>query len=82
MPDDDIAWARATVLHALGGSRFEVKVERPEDGGGLKPRITGSVVVDASGPGFDGMDTLPLQVGGPSIGGAGAGAGDCGSKRW
>lgn len=62
MPDDDIAWVRATVLHALGGSKFEVKVERVEDGGGLKPRLKGSVVVDAAGPGFEGMDTLPLQV--------------------
>ncbi|CAN0001143.1 unnamed protein product, partial [Ectocarpus sp. 12 AP-2014] len=61
VPDDDIAWARATVMHPLGGSRFEVEVERSQERGGLKPRVTGSVVVDASGPGFEGMDSLPLQ---------------------
>eukprot|EP00752_Nemacystus_decipiens_P018668 g16737.t1 len=61
VPDDDIAWARATVLHALGGSKFEVKVERPDDGGGLKPKLTGARVVDVAGEGFEGMDTLPLQ---------------------
>ncbi|CAM9632006.1 unnamed protein product [Ectocarpus sp. 6 AP-2014] len=61
VPDDDIAWARATVMHPLGGSRFEVEVERSQERGGLEPRVTGSVVVDASGPGFEGMDSLPLQ---------------------
>lgn len=63
VPDDDIAWARATVVHALGGSKFEVNVERPEEGSGMRPRVAGTIFVDASGPGFEGMDSLPLQVG-------------------
>lgn len=61
MPDERIAWARATVLRALGGSRFEVNVERPKEPG-LDPKVTGTVVVDVSRKGFEGMDSLPLQV--------------------
>ena len=61
MPDEKIAWARATVLRALGGSRFEVKVERPKDAG-LQPKLTGVITVDLSRKGFEGLSTLPLQV--------------------
>ncbi|CAN0106891.1 unnamed protein product, partial [Hapterophycus canaliculatus] len=64
IPDDEIAWAPATVTRTLGGSKFEVEVERPANGkrGSKKALYTGSVVVDTSGPGFEGMDSLPLQV--------------------
>lgn len=60
VPDADIAWAPATVVHALGGSKFEVTVDRPRPGE-PSPSVTGPVLIDAAGPGFEGMETLPLQ---------------------
>lgn len=61
MPDPDISWARATVVHAWGRSKFEVNVEATQDSG-LKPRAVGFVEVDVAAPGFEGMSSLPLQV--------------------
>ena len=61
MPDADIAWAPATVVHALGASKFEVTVDRPRPGE-PSPRITGPVLIDATETGLAGMGSLPLQV--------------------
>ncbi|CAM9187182.1 unnamed protein product [Scytosiphon promiscuus] len=63
IPDEEKAWVPATVMQALGGSKFKVEVERTDNGkrSSKKPVYAGSIVVDASGPGFEGMDSLPLQ---------------------
>lgn len=63
IPDADVAWARGTVVQTLSSTRFEVKVEHGRHDG-LATRRSGVVEVDMSEPGFEGMDSLPLQVSG------------------